>query len=273
MTYKTIEYRRDGAVGTIMLNRPDKLNAIDAVMMGELAAALDDAEADGDVRAILLHGAGRTFSSGFQIGTLDRSSDAAVRRALEADFDFIMRFWDSPKPTVVAVHGYCLGGAFELALACDMTVASREALFGEPELKFGSGIVALLLPWVTGPKQAKQILFAALDRIPAERAEQLGLVNEVVEPGEHLAAGMALARRLATVDATALRLTKQAVNRTYEEMGLRRALRQALETEIEIETTETPESSEFQAILKRDGLKAALAWREARFGAPKNGDG
>jgi enoyl-CoA hydratase len=266
--FQTIRVERDGAAAVITLDRPDKLNAINGAMMDELLTALDQAEADERVRAIVVQGAGRAFSSGFEIGTLDRSSTASVRAGLEADLAFILRFWDSPKPTLAAVHGYCLGGAFELAMACDVTVAARDALFGEPELKFGSGIVALLLPWLTGPKQAKQILFAGLDRIPAERAQAIGLVNEVVEPGRQLEAGLALARRMATVDQSALRLTKQAVNRSYEIMGLRQALLQALEVDVQIETTETPESTEFRTILRRDGLKAALAWREARFGGP-----
>lgn len=272
MPFETVEYQREGSLALITLNRPDKHNAIDAAMMQELAAALDAAEADEAVRAVVLHGAGRSFSSGFQIGTLDRSSPDAVRRGLRADFDLILRFWDSPKPTVAAVHGYCLGGAFELALACDTTVASADALFGEPELKFGSGIVALLLPWVTGPKQAKQILFAGLDRIPAERAERLGLVNEVVAPGDHLEAALALARRMATVDQAALRLTKRAINRSYEIMGFRKALLQALEIDTEIELGDSPEATEFREIMRRDGLKAALAWREGRFGAAPEGD-
>jgi len=266
--FQTIRVERDGAAAVITLDRPDKLNAINGAMMDELLTALDQAEADERVRAIVVQGAGRAFSSGFEIGTLDRSSTASVRAGLEADLAFILRFWDSPKPTLAAVHGYCLGGAFELAMACDVTVAARDALFGEPELKFGSGIVALLLPWLTGPKQAKQILFAGLDRIPAERAQAIGLVNEVVEPGRQLEAGLALARRMATVDQSALRLTKQAVNRSYEIMGLRQALLQALEVDVQIETAETPESTEFRTILRRDGLKAALAWREARFGGP-----
>ena len=80
------------------------------------------------------------------------------RKVLETDFDFIMQFWDCPKPTIAAVHGFCLAGAFELALACDITVAAEGTRFGEPEARFGSGIIAMLLPWVTGPKQAKELL-------------------------------------------------------------------------------------------------------------------
>ena len=79
-------------------------------------------------------------------------------KQLKLQFDFIMQFWHSPKPTIAAVHGYCLAGAFELALACDITVAAKTTKFGEPEVRFGTGIVAMLLPWITGPKQAKEIL-------------------------------------------------------------------------------------------------------------------
>jgi enoyl-CoA hydratase len=118
-------------------------------MVAALGTTLDAAEADESVRAIVVAGSGRAFSAGFDLdmGTGDGAPDpAAVRRALEDDFRIILRFWDSPKPTVAAVHGYCLGSALELAVACDLTVAAEDCRFGEPEVRFGSGIVALLLP-------------------------------------------------------------------------------------------------------------------------------
>src|SRR6185312_12500510 len=80
---------------------------------------------------------------------------AQWRKVLEDDLDLVLRFWDSPKPTIAAIHGYCIGGAFEIALACDISIAAESSLLGEPEVRFGSGIVAMLLPWITGPKQAK----------------------------------------------------------------------------------------------------------------------
>ena len=91
-----------------------------------------------------------------------------------------MQFWESPKPTIAAVHGFCLAGAFELALACDITIAGRNTKFGEPEVRFGTGIVAMLLPWITGPKQAKQILLSGEDKITAADALTMGIVNKVV---------------------------------------------------------------------------------------------
>ena len=132
---------RHGSVALLTLNRPDKLNAINIAMQGALDRALTVAEADATVRAIVVNGAGRAFSAGFdldmELGNSATPDASAVRRALENDFRLIMRFWDSPKVTLAAVHGYCLGGALELALACDLTIASEECLFGAPEVRFG----------------------------------------------------------------------------------------------------------------------------------------
>jgi len=266
MTSETVLYERRGAVAVLTLNRPDKLNAITHSMIAEIHHALDAAEADDAVRVLVAHGAGRAFCSGFDLqGAAEAKDVAAMRKELQDDFNVIMRFWDFPKPTIAAVHGYCLGGGLELALACDVTVAAEDARFGEPEPKFGSGIVALLLPWITGPKQAKELLLTGNDRVSAGRACEIGLVNKVTPTGRHLEAALAMARDGALLDPMAVRLTKQAVNRSYDIMGMRQALLQALETELVIESIETPESREFNRILKEDGLKAALAWREERF--------
>jgi enoyl-CoA hydratase/carnithine racemase len=265
MTYKTIELRIDGPMAHITLNRPDKLNAISAQMVAELHGALDESERSAQVRVITLRGAGRAFCSGFDLGELEAdAAEPQMRRVLESDFEIIMRFWRSPKPTICGVHGYALGGGFELAMACDMTLAAEGALFGEPEPKFGSGIVALLLPWVTGPKQAKEMLLFGNDRVAAAQAYEMGLLNRVV-PAEALAAEIiGVAGRCAMLDAEAVRLTKTAINGSYSHMGFERALRQALDIDLKIETTETQESKTFKQILAREGVKAAIAWREAR---------
>ena len=190
----------------------------------------------------------------------------ATQAMLQKDFDIIMRFWDCPKPTIAAVHKYCLGGALEMALACALTIASEECRLGEPEPKFGSGSVALLLPWVTGPKQAKELLLTGNDRVTAARAFQMGLVNEITPEGEQLQAALKLAHSIAALDQTSVTLTKKAINRSCDIMGMRQALLQALEIDVIIETTETQESRQFNEVLEKDGLKAALAWREQRLG-------
>jgi enoyl-CoA hydratase len=270
--FETIRYEKEGPLGWITLHRPEKLNAISKPMLVELNRAMDAAEADDAVRVILIRGEGRAFSAGFDLeadGDPTRTAEQeaeALKLELRNDFDLIMRFWDSPKPTVAAVHGYCLGGAMEVAMACDITVAASGCRFGEPEVKFGSGIVALLLPWLCGPKRAKELLLTGNDRVSAEQAEAWGLVNRVVEPEALVDEVRSLARDIARNDPLAVRLTKQAVNRCYEIASMRDALEHALELDITIETTETDESRQFNEILKRDGARAAIAWRDRQLG-------
>src|SRR5947207_2718726 len=179
MTYSTIMLEKLGAVARITLNRPERANALNGTMLSEIGAALDDAEQDTAVRAIVVQGAGAAFSSGFDLKEqMERrpTGTAEWEPILRKDFDAVMRFWHCPKPTVAAVRGPCLAGAFELALACDMTIASETAFFGEPELKFGAGIVAMWLPWLVGPKIAKEIILLGQDRLSVERARELGIV-------------------------------------------------------------------------------------------------
>jgi len=270
---KSVLYARQGTIARIRLNRPDKLNAINPEMVDGLGVALDMAESDEQVRAILLSGEGRAFSSGFDLDMGGDPSDPDfVRRALREDFDIIMRFWDCSKPTVAAVHTYCLGSAMEMAVACDVTVAASGCRFGAPEVKFGSGIVALILPWVIGVKQAKELLMTGDDRVDSERALALGLVNHVVQSQELEVRAVEMARTLAANDALAVRLTKQAINESCERMGMRQALLSALERDVEIETTETEESSAFNRIMAERGARAAIRWREQRLGRSGESD-
>src|SRR3954453_23340931 len=148
------------------------------------------------------------------------SGVAQWRPILRHDFETVMRFWRCPKPTLPAVRGACLAGACELALACDLTIAADDAFFGEPELKFGAGIVVMILPWIVGPKLAKEIILCGEDRIPAARAREMGMVNRVVAPAELDTATAALARHLAVIDQGLLRATKRAINRAFESASM-----------------------------------------------------
>lgn len=176
-----------------------------------------------------------------------------------------MRFWHCPKPTIAVVHGYALAGGFELALACDMTVCEDNSLFGEPEVRFGSSIAALLLPWYTNPKRTKKMLLSGQDKMTAQEAFETGIVNEVVGENEGLSRGLQLAQEIALMDPDSVRLTKQAINQSYEIMGMSRALAAGIDTSVEIETTETDLRRQFNEILRQQGMKAALAWREKRL--------
>ncbi len=262
---ETVLYERRGPIAILTLNRPDKLNAVNAQMVSELGQTLDEVEADDRVRAVVLCGAGRAFSAGFDLNMGEGSGLDFVRTELRKDFDIIMRFWDFPKPTVAAVHKYCLGSAMEMAVACDITVSAEGCRFGAPEVKFGSGIVAMILPWVIGLKQAKELLLTGDDRISAERALTIGLINRVVPEESCLDEAIALARSIAANDRIAVAMTKEAINRGADIMGMRQGLLQGLELGTIAEESETPESREFNEILEKEGAKAALAWQEERL--------
>jgi enoyl-CoA hydratase len=268
MSFTTIESTRQGSIALIGLNRPEKLNAINATMIDEINTALDQIEADDSILSIVVHGKGRAFSAGFDLQAgvaAKRETEADWQAAIDTDLDLIMRFWHSPKPTIAALHGYVLAGGFEIALACDMSVCDSSTLFGEPEVRFGSSIVALLLPWYVNAKRAKRMLLSGQDRMTADEALGFGIVNDVVTEGEALNAGLALAHEVARMDPDSVRMTKQAINQSYEIMGLSQALRMGADTSVKIETLETDLRRQFNEILREQGMQAALAWREARL--------
>lgn len=258
-----------GPVATLRLNRPEKLNAIDARMLDALTEALEDAAQDGGVRALVLSGEGRAFSSGFDLdmGEPDEGESRRefVARELRRDFDAIMRFWDFPKPVIAAVHGYCLGSAMEISAVCDITIAAEGCRFGAPEVRFGSGIVCMILPFIIGQKNAREMLLTGSDKVSAARAMATGLVNRVVPADKLMETAHGLAREIALNDPLAVRLTKKALNAGAEAAGLRDALERALMIDIEIESTDTEESREFNRVLKAEGANAALRWRAARL--------
>ena len=266
--FETITLSRGRGVAEIMLNRPSRLNAINRVLMSELHGALDRIEADDEIGAVVLHGAGRAFCSGFDLkddAAEDVAGETRWRELLEQDLAMHLRFWDFPKPTIAAVHGYCLAGGLELAMSCDVTIASQGTLLGEPELKFGTVITNLIMPWLVGPKITKELLLTGDDRITAERAERIGLVNRVVPEGEHLDVARAMAGRMAALDADSVRMTKQAINATFEIMGLRKALAAGLDTAVALEVLDTPSRRTFRELTRSQGLKAAIAWRDQRL--------
>lgn len=273
MNFSTIKYEKSDRVGVLTLSRPERVNAINRTMLGEIQQVLDAVEADSEVSVLVVTGAGNAFSSGFDLKEQMEAQPQGVevwKKILRDDFDPVARFWSLSKPTIAAVRGACLASGCELALCCDITIASEDAIFGEPELKFGAGIVVMMLPWITGPKQAKEIIFNGLDNVSAAEALRLGIVNRVVPNGTDLAAAMAMARHIAVIDPVLVQQTKLAINRTYRIMGMDEALQVALDIDLAIEGQGSPDKREFMDLARRDGLRAALTWRDARF-APKTG--
>lgn len=270
--FDTIALQCDQPVAVLTLNRPKLLNAINKQMLGELQDALDIVEGDAAVRVLVVKGAGGNFSSGFDLKEQMEARPSGAkqwREILDRDFNAVKRFWSLKKPTVAAVNGYCLAGGCELALCCDMTIAADDAIFGEPELKFGAGIVVMILPWLVGPKRAKEILLTGADRIPAQEALDIGLINRVVPAADVETAAMALARHIAVIDPNLVQQTKRAINRQFEIMGLTEALDEALDIDLSIEGEGSADKKRFMEIARKDGLRAAIAWRDARFDQAK----
>lgn len=268
MTFETLLLDDAGPVAVLTLNRPTKLNAINKTMLEELDRAILQVEENPNVYAVVLQGEGRAFCAGFDLKSgveTQREGVADWRPAIQRDLDVIMRFWRISKPTIAAVHGYVLAGGFELSLACDLTIAAEGSRFGSPEVRFGSSIAALLLPWYVNPKRAKQMILTGNDKIDALEACNLGIINEVVPQGQERARAYELAREMALMDPDSLRLNKQAINRTYEMMGLNQALDMGVDVSVQIESIETPARRGFNKVLQESGMKEALEWREAQF--------
>jgi enoyl-CoA hydratase len=266
--FDTILVERLDGVARITLNRPDQANALSQLMLTEIGQALDALDDDANVRAIIVRGAGSAFSSGFDLKEQMARRPAGIAQwqpILRKDFDTVMRFWHHPKPTIAAVRGPCLAGACELALACDMTIATPDAFFGEPELKFGAGIVVMILPWIVGPKLAKEIILTGQDRIAAERALAIGMINRIVPAHDLDAAALRLAQHIAVIDPRLMKETKRAINRALAAQGMLSALEEALAIDLDIEGVGSPDKVQFMEMAARNGLKAALAWRDARF--------
>jgi len=257
-----------GPVRRLTLNRPASLNALTAELMEALEATFDAAAGDDDVRVVVLRGAGRAFCAGYDLNqdAEEGTKDATEwQRELDRDTERLLRILELPKPVIASVHSYCLAGGTDLMLACDLAVASDDAVFGYVDIRFGSGVVSMFLPWVVGVRAAKELILTGEDRIPAAEALRIGLVNRVVPRGELDDATMALADEIAKNEPFVVRTMKASINRVWQIAGLRAALDANTELDVMIETANLPARDEFRRITQEEGLKAAIAWRDSRY--------
>jgi enoyl-CoA hydratase len=227
-------------IALVTLNRPRYRNAQNSAMTYALDSALHQAAMDDQVGVVVLRGAGEHFSAGHDIGSPGRDVDvsyprrtmwpdhvgkpgveARLNREAEVYLELVRRWRDLPKPTLAGVHGACIAGGLMLAWACDLIIAADDAYFADPVLRMGApGVEYFAHPFEMGPRAAKEFLFLG-DRISANRAYQLGMVNRVVPTADLDAVCLELARRIATLPRVALALAKRAVNFAEDEMGLR----------------------------------------------------
>jgi enoyl-CoA hydratase len=257
-----------GPVRRLTMDRPDSLNALNQDLVDAMSEALDEAAEDDDVRVLILRGAGRAFCAGYDLnedaneGVLDADH---WHESLRRSTDQMLKFLDHPKPVIASVHSYCLAGGTDLMLACDLAVAADDAYFGYVDVRFGSGVVSMFLPWVVGARTAKELLFTGEDRVNAQDALRLGLVNRVVPRADLDEATLALADEIAKNEPFVVQVTKQAVNRVWDVAGFRAAMAANTELDVMIETANLPARDEFRRITTEQGLKAAIAWRDARY--------
>jgi enoyl-CoA hydratase len=246
----------------LTLNRPAKLNAISADLRDALKSAIEEAVADPAVRVIVIAGAGRAFCSGYDLSEAVPSDAWGWRQVLAKDVEATLAIWRCPKPVIAQVHGYALAGGLELAMACDLVVAGEDAQLGEPEIRFGSAPVTLLMPFLIGQKKTRELLFSG-DLVDGLEAARIGLVNRAVPAGRLTDEVNALADKLARVPEDVMAPTKLMLNRAMEASGFLAAVEAGLDLQSFVNMSETARA--FDVVVRRDGLKAALRWRDERY--------
>jgi enoyl-CoA hydratase/carnithine racemase len=253
-------YRKGQGFATITLNRPVVLNAINWSILCRLKWALDQAEADEDVKAIILTGAGRAFCAGGDLQSRPPEDGERTPPAME----IYMQIWSMPKPVIAAVRGHAVGQGCELAGICDMTIASENAQFGEIQIRHGFGPPVLIAPFITGLKQAKELLLLG-ESYDAQEALRLGLVNKVVPDGDLEAEAQKWARKLAALPQRTVRQNKLLVNRAYELGGFREALNYRSDPTFQQMARGGEATSEHIRVLREKGWEAFRQSRDALY--------
>ena len=252
-------------VRRLTLNRPAKRNALSNTLRGEIFSALEAADADPDVKVIVLRGAGTCFSSGYDLSSLGplpfhtaAGQGQWARHVVEGCF----RIWDLAKPVLAQVHGWCLAGGSELAFACDLVYVAEDAQIGYPAVRTMSPPDNQYHAWIMGMRAAMELMLTG-DSISGVEAVRLGYANRAFPLADLEAAVLAMAERIAKVDPELAQLNKRLVHRQMEAMGMRAGLRAG--TDLHALGWHTPASRTYMAKL-REGVKQALTARDETFG-------
>ena len=217
MANENINVSMEGAVGLIQLNRPKVLNALNGALMDELGDAVEEMDRNGGVRCIVIYGSERAFSAGADIDQMKTATPLVMieNSWINRNFDRLRKI---TKPIIAAVSGYCLGGGCELAMACDIILASETAQFGQPEISIGiipGAGGTQRLPRAIGKARAMELVLTG-KFISAREAESHGLVARVVPVELYLEEAKSLAREIASKPPVAVRFAKEAINKVYE---------------------------------------------------------
>jgi enoyl-CoA hydratase len=275
--FETLIYATDGALATVTLNRPERLNTIVPPMPDELEAAVGRAVADSQVKVIVLRGAGRAFCAGFDFGGGFHHWDESLTTDGEWDpgKDFVMAtmggvgpvpkfmsLWRSPKPVIAEVHGWCVGGGSDMALCADLVIASEDARIGTPYSRMWGAYLSGMWLYRLGLTRAKEYALTGKP-LSGREAADVGLINDAV-PFERLEEEVrALADRMAKIPASQLAAMKLVVNQAYENMGL--ASTQTLGPILDGLMRNTPDAKRFVGLAEAGGVQRAVAERDAAF--------
>ncbi|HCV00428.1 MAG: enoyl-CoA hydratase [Dehalococcoidia bacterium] len=275
MDYETIIYEVERGRARITLNRPEKLNALSIQLQEELNQALWEADNDNRVHTVILRGAGRAFSAGYDLtprNPAPRDLDDHSRDGRTFDDDawrmeqsqrLRMAIFDMHKPVIAQIHGYCVAGGTDVALLCDMIIAADDTLIGFPPARAQGALPNNMWLYNVGPQWAKRLMLSG-DFVTGADAAKIGLVLKAV-PLDLLEQEVeGLADRLAMIDTELLSANKRIINIGLEIMGARTL--QRIATENDARAHLAPSASEFGARSRQDGLKAALQWRDNKFG-------
>jgi enoyl-CoA hydratase len=275
-SFETIRYDIDGAIATITLDRPEVANAQNSRLIDELDAALDLADADDEIRVVVLAGEGKHFSAGHDLKELMAEGDewARLRATPEGKlhheqvmyFDRCLRLYDFRKPTIAAVQGACAAAGLMLACMCDLIVAADDAKFSNPVLRMsGAGVELLVEPWELGARKAKELLLCA-ETLDAAEAERLGLVNKVVPRADLAHAAREMADKVALVPPVTAQAVKGSINRTSDLQGKKESWRYHFMIHQFVSNTST--ALEAMETRKQKGSMDAIKAEQQR-GAPK----
>jgi enoyl-CoA hydratase len=278
--YETVAYEVRDAKAYLTLNRPDRLNAIDDVMPGEIRAAVDAANADDAVRVIVVQGAGRAFCAGYDLKKFaegevgGRWDQGAVwdpvkdYREMRRNTDDFFTLWRSLKPTIAKVQGYAVAGGSDIALSCDLVVMADDAKIGYPPARVWGCPTTAMWVYRLGAERAKRMLLTG-DTIDGTTAAAWGLVVESVPADELDAAVERLADRIAGVPTNQLVMQKLMINQALDNMGLQGT--QLLATLFDGVARHTPEGHWFKHLAEEEGFHAAVEWRDSGRPIPDGG--
>lgn len=269
MSAELVLYEKHDGIAYVTFNRPDKLNAFNDALLAQFVEAVRRADADRNLRVIVLRGAGRAFSVGGDLAEIharERGVEDWVDLLHEQLVETYLSVWRSRKAVIAAVHGYCLTGALMLATLCDLIVASEDAQFGNPDARGPSVAGMPMLAHLIGPFRMKELFFTGR-RIDAQEAERIGLVNHIYPRDRFEQEVDNLAREIAKIPPIGIRLTKRAINRMFEIMGMVSAFDalQSYDVLAHLWAAEQPGAQDFSKMVREKGLKEAIAWRDRQF--------